>query len=244
MTLFTPAYRSLFAISLLLAACQGGPEQRNIPLQSEMDMEVMHGNIRTDVHRVVVEEIRQGDSYLYLLVREGDQQYWIATAKREVEKGEVYVYNEALRRTQFESKALATVFDTIYLVTRIVPEAEAGDMTASQLQPPRKMENETVAGQETPTAITLAALLENPGAYQDQWVELEAKCVKVNEGIMNRNWLHLTDGTDSGRELVATSRQLVAVGSQVRLKGVVRLDRDFGSGYRYAILLEQAEALP
>lgn len=236
-----PAMGLLFLL-LFILSCKGDPSQRTIELEPRKDMHSVHSNVRNDLHRVQVTEIRKGDKYMYLKVREGDQTYWVATAPGDIVEGNTYIYNEALRRTDFRSEALQEVFDTLYLVTRLVPESEAGDMKPSSLKEPREMEEAEVdTGQESATEVTLSELLDNPEAYRDSWVRFTAACTKVNEGIMNRNWVHLTTDQANGRSVVATTKADAAPGETLIVTAVVRQDRDFGSGYRYDILLEEAE---
>jgi len=60
--------------------------------------------------------------------------------------------------------------------------------------------------------------------------------------VLGKNWLHLKDGSGKpgSDDLTVTTTQHAAVGDVVTIKGVVHLDRDFGSGYSYAVLIEEA----
>jgi hypothetical protein len=55
---------------------------------------------------------------------------------------------------------------------------------------------------------------------------------------MDRNWIHLQDGSKNDFDLVVTSNSFVAEGAKVTLQGTVALNRDFGAGYRYDLILE------
>jgi len=73
-------------------------------------------------------------------------------------------------------------------------------------------------------------------------VTVTGKVVKVNNGIMKRNFLHVQDGT-GGKEtnnLIVTSGQTAKVGQKVTVTGTVVLDTDFGMGYKYPLLLEKS----
>ena len=89
-------------------------------------------------------------------------------------------------------------------------------------------------------AITLAKLYEEKTKYQNQSVKVTGKVVKVNPKIMNRNWLHLQDGSGEGLDLTVTTQLEVPLGAVVSLEGILALDKDFGAGYRYDIILEGA----
>jgi hypothetical protein len=68
--------------------------------------------------------------------------------------------------------------------------------------------------------------------------------MKVNNGIMGRNWIHLQDGTgvaaDGTNDLTLTSDATVTVGDVVTATGTVAVDKDFTAGYKYAVLIEGA----
>lgn len=74
-------------------------------------------------------------------------------------------------------------------------------------------------------------------------VQLSGKVVKVNNGIMKRNFLHIQDGSgkEGTNDIIVTSSATAAVGDQINVTGVVILNRDFGMGYSYPVLVEDAQ---
>ena len=118
------------------------------------------------------------------------------------------------------------------------------DPPAEALEPgtERKFHSSPVAGKAT--RLSIAELLEDPAAFEGKVVELTATCTKINEGILQRNWLHLADGTADNRDLVVTSADATDPGSEITIRAVVRLNRDFGAGYSYDVLLEEGVILP
>lgn len=91
---------------------------------------------------------------------------------------------------------------------------------------------------------TVAALNQNKAALAGKTIRVKGKVVKVNNGIMGRNFVHVQDGTGdtntNSNNLVVTSKQTANVGDQVTVSGVVVVNRDFGSGYSYPLLIEEA----
>ncbi len=73
-------------------------------------------------------------------------------------------------------------------------------------------------------------------------VQVSGKVVKVNNGIMKRNFLHIRDGsgTEGTNDLTVTSDQTGNVGDTVTITGTVVLNTDFGFGYNYPLLIENA----
>ena len=59
---------------------------------------------------------------------------------------------------------------------------------------------------------------------------------------MNVNWLHMQDGTEFNGEfdLTVTTAATAQIGDVVTLKGTVTLNKDFGAGYFYTIIIENA----
>ena len=77
-----------------------------------------------------------------------------------------------------------------------------------------------------------------------QKVTVKGRVVKISPNIMGKNWLHIQDGTGdpttNTHDLVVTSSAIVEKGTIISLEGVLAADKDFGFGYRYDVLIEDA----
>jgi len=93
---------------------------------------------------------------------------------------------------------------------------------------------------------TVAVLNKDKAALAGKTVSAQGKVVKVNNGIMGRNFVHVQDGTGdaSNNNLIVTSKDMANVGDQVSVTGVVVVNRDFGGGYSYPLLIEEAKITP
>jgi tRNA U54 and U55 pseudouridine synthase Pus10 len=95
-----------------------------------------------------------------------------------------------------------------------------------------------------PNARTVAEIITKAAELKDKPVLVRGKIVKYNPGIMGKNWIHLRDGSgtaaDNTNDLLVTSVGEAKSGDVVTIKGVVRTDKDFGSGYFYKVLVEEA----
>ena len=89
---------------------------------------------------------------------------------------------------------------------------------------------------------TVAAINQNKASLAGKTITANGKVVKVNNGIKGRNFVHVQDGTGdaTNNNLIVTSKQTAKVGDQVTISGVVAVNRDFGSGYTYPLLIEDA----
>ena len=91
---------------------------------------------------------------------------------------------------------------------------------------------------------TVAEVFAARTELQGKVVVIRGKVVKVNAGIMDRNWVHIRDGSghEGTNDLTVTSTGAVpAIGDTVLVVGTLGLDRDFGMGYQYPVILEDAE---
>jgi hypothetical protein len=187
---------------------------------------------KSESYQVKAIEVLQTSKYSYLWVEgEGDglsvgEPYWIATLKNDFIAGEEYVYTGRLFKEDFESKEFGRVFDQIYLVSFIEKTNPTNPTTPI---------NATVEG-----VVSIAEIVSNAGIYAGTKVKVQGKVVKVNDAIMDRNWIHLVDGSADDYDFVITSNVSVPVGLTVAFEGLISTNRDFGAGYKYELLMEDA----
>ena len=197
-------------------------------------------------HKVVVQEVIQAPSYSYLQVKEDDQEYWIATARGEFAKGSVLYFAEAMQMNNFESKELQRTFDNIYFVDRLAENPEMFETGAMQMPPHGQMNKpkaQDIDVDPVQGGVTIAELYATPQKFAGQNVTVRGKVTKINTMIMGRNWIHIQDGTsnDGKFDLTVTSDELPQVGDIIVAAGTIAVDKDFGSGYFYDIIMEKAE---
>jgi hypothetical protein len=94
-------------------------------------------------------------------------------------------------------------------------------------------------------AISIAELFADPASFEGKKIRVTGEVTKFNPYIMDRNWVHVQDGTDyRGKfDLTATTAEFFETGNQITLEGILALNRDFGYGYSYELLLENATAV-
>jgi len=202
-----------------------------------------------DLHTVVVNEVLSTEKYVYLNVNEGDEQFWIATRKADVKVGQTYYYKGGLLKTNFESKEYNRVFEKIYLISSLVESnhgINSGVLNESKPKPKvtlkepvkKEIETHTEKTMQHKGSIKIVELVKDPKKYEGKTVQLSGICTKINAGIMERNWIHLKDGSKDDFDLVITSDVFVPEGSQITIKALVTLNKDFGAGYTYDLILE------
>lgn len=204
----------------------------------------VNNSFTDNLHKVVVTEVLPTTKYNYLNVKEGEEEYWIATRKNDVKVGKTYFYKGGLLKTNFESKEYNRTFEKVYLVSSLVETNHGNNTKAStselKTEPKKKEDIPTHTEKiiEHKGSIKIADLIKNAKKYEGKTVQLSGECFKINPGIMERNWIHLKDGSKDDYDLVITSKSFVPEGTIISLKAIVTLDKDFGAGYKYDLILE------
>ena len=161
----------------------------------------------------------------------------------------------------FHSKTLDRTFEMIYFVSAItVADAEKAETQSheghddheghqhtdtSKLAPPAPAPATTdFSGiEKAEGGNTVAEVFGEKDNLSGKNVSVRGKVVKFSAGIMGKNWLHLQDGTgDEGtNDITVTTNDMAQKGDTVLINGVVTLDKDFGAGYKYDVIIEDAK---
>lgn len=106
----------------------------------------------------------------------------------------------------------------------------------------KKTEIKETTIEATTHDISIEELIKNKEKYGNQMVKLKGEVSKYNPNIMDINWIHIKDGTSfNGKsDITATSTTAVKLGDTISIEGKVTLDKNFGSGYIYGIIIENA----
>lgn len=202
------------------------------------------------VVRGEVLEVKNVESYTYLRLNTANGETWAAVPKAVVKTGDAVAIENPAVMNNFTSKALKKTFPTILFGTLgggSGPGAHV--MGTSYATLPRKMvdtagDDVHVAKASGANARTVAEIITKSAELKDKPVLVRGKVVKYNPQIMGKNWIHLRDGTgsaaDGTNDILVTSTNQTSVGAVVTVKGIVHTDKDFGAGYAYKVLIEEA----
>jgi len=197
-------------------------------------------------HKIVVNEVVQASAYTYLKVSENSTEYWIAVTKLNAQIGESYFYDSALEMTNFESKDLGRTFDKVYFVTQLSSQpvnsqqpmpGNAGHSGKAKIALKSDISVTPING-----GITIAELYKNRSSYAGIKVKIRGQVVKVNKQVMGKNWVHIQDGTvfSENFDLTITTQENVEINEVVAFEGIINLSKDFGAGYVYEVIMEDA----
>ena len=230
----------LFLITIgLLTSCK--ESEKNKSSKEKVSVDKL---ISSNTHQIkVIEKIPAG-GYVYIKVLEKEKEYWMAIPGRPVEIGATYYYDEgAMEMGKYESKSLNRTFENIVFAQGIREAKNAVKKTEKRIV--NKGKSNVVNVDKAPNGIRIATLFENLKEYQNKQVIIKGQVIKVNNGILGVNFIHLQDGTKGNGEfdITVTSNHKFKVGEVVTIKGTVVLNKDFGSGYTYDVLIEKAVIL-
>jgi hypothetical protein len=238
-------YTIITVVLLLLTSCRGSTfdEKKDQSGAQAVANQTKPSNLAQDYNKVVVEEVIQVKGYTYLGVREGNESKWLSVPTMQAEVGEEYYYRGGTPMRNFVSKSLNRTFESILFLEEIKRDPTETSVAknsqgVSQSADLTNIEVPTVKG-----GITLKELMTNKEKYAEQEVTISGLVVKYNEAIMRTNWIHIQDGSGEEGEfdLTVTSSARVSVGETVVVKGIVILNKDFGAGYTYEIIIENAD---
>ncbi|MFC1729702.1 hypothetical protein ACFL6I_05140 [candidate division KSB1 bacterium] len=228
-------YAILGSLIILFAACKSKNEEES--------------NQNPNVHKVVVKEVIQtSPAYTYLKVEEKGNEFWIAVSKTTVDEGATYYYTDALEMRDFESKDLNKTFKTIFFVQDFMdqPPLDINKLSPSEAHGmiPKPNQKE-ISVEPAEGGITIATLFSDMESYSGKKVIIKGEVVKVNKNIMDRNWVHIQDGTRDGEnfDLTITTNEMAEVGEMLTFEGNITLNKDFGSGYTYTMVMEDGSIL-
>jgi hypothetical protein len=200
-------------------------------------------------------EMINSSGYTYLLLDNDGFKDWVAIPELYVEVGDEVELNAGVQMGEFKSKPLNKTFNQIifssgptekYNEKRKANAHKSADMSAPA-PGGKKNEGKIVEGLKVEKAkgensYTIQDVFEKRDSLQDKTISVRGQVVKISTGIMDRNWVHIKDGTgeNGANKLVVTTKDSPNIGDIVTFSGVFHNNVDFGGGYQYAVIMEDA----
>ena len=204
-----------------------------------------------------VAETMNSGGYTYVRLEHEGKDVWAAAPAAPVEVGQTVTISTDMPMPGYQSPTLDRTFDMLYFVGGFDGAATGmsnphGDMMGGMgsdeamqhgSMPSPRVEAGSVAKAEG--GHTIGELYASSSELAGKTATVRGRVVKFNGPIMGRNWIHVQDGTGDAEakthDLLVTTNHEVLVGDVITATGKVAVDKDFGSGYRYSLLLEEAD---
>jgi len=206
-------------------------------------------------HKILIQEVLQAGTYTYLRVTENEKELWLALPAVDAKVGETYYYAQGMEMKNFPSKELNRTFESVLFLegiseepiaaktennttTTAVPNGGLGDKPAKP-----SIEKQEVKIEKGEGCTSIADIFSKKAELNGKIIKVKGQVTKFSEGIMNKNWIHLQDGTAAGDKFdltITSPTAVVKVGDIITLEGKIATDKDFGYGYFYDVIMEDA----
>lgn len=249
----------LVVISSMNISCTDEPKAKGMPIEktsmndvSSKDAASFMNNAVTLAGKVV--ETMDAGGYTYINIEKDGKSTWLALPLTQVKVGQELSFRPGMVMNNFSSKTLDRNFESIVFSAGLIggsgmntkgPLLEAKPSGNLHGVPAPAAEGEAIKVEKADgaNAYTVAELYEKSGELDTKSIVLKGKVVKVSQGIMNKNWIHIQDGSGSASDgtnnMIVTSQDVPSVGDVVTAKGTLHKDKDFGMGYFYAVIVEE-----
>ncbi|HHE05857.1 MAG TPA: hypothetical protein ENK90_01895 [Epsilonproteobacteria bacterium] len=208
-------------------------------------------------------EIKPAMGYKYLKIDENGKEIWVAIANAPVKVGDKIGFDKKTMMKDFKSKSLHQEFKEIYFASDVylpqTPKAPKSmkDMLGLGSQAkdphagmgigmsPQPIDEKPAKAFVKKDTYTVEEIHMWRKSLKDQNVTVEGSVYKVSKGIVKRDWVHLGDGTGNEHKLTddlvfTAPTSTVKSGDKIVAKGTVAVDKDFGYGYFYPVIIENS----
>lgn len=197
-------------------------------------------------------ETMNAASYTYALVDTSSGKRWTAAPQVAVKVGDTVAVADAMAMPNYHSKTLNRDFEVVYFAAGLTVNGAAPAASAMPSLPTNhppitsavaKPAMQITGIKKADGGKTVAEIFAGQAKLKGQAVKVRGRVVKYNANIMGKNWLHIQDGTGAAgsNDLTITTATAAKVGDTVLVTGAVVTDRDFGGGYKYGVIIEDAK---
>jgi hypothetical protein len=202
-----------------------------------------------------VVETMDAATYTYVLVDTGTKKLWAAAPQFPVKLGDSVAIAAGMPMRDYHSKTLNRDFPVVYFTGGVTVNGANSD--AGGKTPVLPAGHPALGGATAKPTMDLSGIRKADGgqtvgeifaakkSLSGKPVKVRGKVVKYNAMIMGKNWLHIQDGSGApgSNDLTLTTDTEAKVGDTVLVTGTLSLDKDFGAGYKYGLILEDAKVI-
>jgi len=236
---------TMFSLSLLAGCSEEAPKTETVKPSAQPAPAAPATSAPGKSGKVI--ETMDAAGYTYVQVDTGTEKFWAAAPQFVVKVGDDVVVPEGMPMPDYQSKTLERTFDMVYFVPGVMVGGAAnmsGDVPDGHPKTVVEKTDVDLSGiKVVEGGQTVADIFAKKAELAGKPVKVRGKVVKFSGGIMGKNWIHLQDGTGEAgsNDLTVTTQAMAQVGDTIVISGVLATDKDFGYGYAYAVLVEDAE---
>ena len=186
-----------------------------------------------------VTDIIKASGYTYAEVDTGKKKVWAAGPVTPLKAGDMIAFSTRMPMKNFHSKSMKRDFPIIYFVDRFITDKAAAS-TSPQNQIKKKQGRKPVKGiNKVKGGNTIAEIYARKQKLKGKTIRVRGQVTKFTAKVMGKNWLHIRDSSTLD-DLTVTTDSTVAIDDVVILEGKLVLDKDYGYGYFYPLIMEDA----
>jgi len=194
------------------------------------------------LHKAVVKSVKKTGKQTYFNVEENGVLFWMVVPGQEFKEGDQLFYSQenVSARYQYNDQGLGVLFDSVLFVSSVTSSSMHKEVEQMENKGQNSMPRGHGGGRVAPEkkevmiepahdGISVAELYRNREHYSGKKVRVRGLVVKVNANIMQRNWVHIQDGTSfSGDfDLTITTQEKATPGDTITFEGTLSIDKDF-----------------
>lgn len=178
--------------------------------------------------------------YTYAEVDTGKDKVWAAGPTTALKTGDMIGFSLHMPMQNYHSNSLERDFPVIYFVNNYITDKESSITAATSDQIKQQQTGKPITGiNKVEGGYTIAEITTDKKNLNGKTIRVRGKVTKFTANIMGKNWLHIGDSSTLD-DLTITTDGTAAIGDIVIAEGKLELDKDYGSGYFYPVILEGA----
>ena len=212
---------------------------KTITEEQKADPNKIHGKVTAVI---------EASAYTYAEVDTGKKKVWAAGPTTPLKMGDMISFSTAMPMENFHSKSMQRDFPLIYFVGGFVVDKKAATTKAAAIASPHsRIKQERVAKaakgiSKAERGSTIAEIYAHKQNLNGKTIRVRGKVSKFTSGVMGKNWIHIRDSS-SPDDLTVTTDGRVAIDDVVIIEGKIGLDKDYGYGYVYPVIVEGARII-
>ena len=195
------------------------------------------GNIKGKVTETI-----DAPGYTYVEIDTGSEKIWGAAPTTAINIGDQIEFSTDMPMRDFESKSLNRSFPVIYFAPRFISNKNNTTSGITPISANTKSKKSGVALKKMAKAkdgYTIAEIYNDKKNLAGKTIRARGQVTKFTANVMKKNWLHIKDSSGED-DLTITTNNTAAVDDVIVISGKLALDKDFGYGYVYPLIIEQA----
>ena len=200
----------------------------------------------SNIIRGKVTDIIKASVYTYVEVDTGKKKIWAAGPVTPLKVGDMISFSAGMLMKNFHSKSMKRDFPAIYFVNSFNAGTIKNKQAMQSLPPShykKKQEVKAIQGiNKVKGGNTIAEINDGKQKLKGKIIRVRGQVTKFTPNVMGKNWLHIRDSSTLD-DLTVITKSTVAIDDVVILEGKLELDKDYGYGYVYPVIMDDAKVM-